>query len=64
MDLDDEDLKATRIDNGAEKTTGEKARDLLFYWKNIYGIPLYEIDTIEDYISKLEKMVGDKHKYI
>lgn len=64
MDLDDEDLKATRIENGAEKTTGVKIRNLLNYWKINYGIPLFEIDKVVDYISKLEKMVGDKHKYI
>lgn len=64
MDLDDEDLKATRIDNGAEKPTGIKVKELLAYWKTYYDIPLYEIDKVLDYISKLEEKIGESHKYI
>lgn len=64
FDLDDEDLKATRIDNKSEKPTGIKIRELLNYWQIIYGIPIYEIDKVIDYIVKLEEMVGEKHKYV
>lgn len=64
MDLTDEELKATRIDNGAEKTRGKKVRELLNYWKMYYGIPLYEIDKVTNYIEALEKNIGKNHKYI
>ena len=49
-DLDDEELLATKLDNGAMTVD-----NLLNYWHLAYGIPLFEIDKVKDYINLLKK---------
>ena len=49
-DLDDEELLATKLDNGAMTV-----ENLLNYWHLAYEIPLFEIDKVKDYINLLKK---------
>lgn len=49
-DLDDEELLATKLENGAMKV-----HDLLDYWHLVYDIPMFEIDKVRDYINLLKK---------
>ena len=50
MDLDDTELLATKIDNGAMTVD-----NLLNYWHLEYEIPLFEIDKVKDYINLLKR---------
>ena len=52
-DLDDEELLATKLDNGAMTVD-----NLLNYWHLAYEIPLFEIDKVKDYINLLKKERG------
>lgn len=54
-DLDDEEILATRLDNGAMTVD-----NLLNYWHLAYEIPLFEIDKVKDYINLLKK---EREKY-
>lgn len=47
MDLDDDDLIATRLDNGSMTIYG-----LLDYWSMKFGIRKEQIDFVKDYIKK------------
>lgn len=49
MDMEDDELRFTKIDNGSMTVY-----NLLDYWRINYEIPLYEIDTVKDYIKRLE----------
>lgn len=49
-DLDDDELMATRLDNGSTTIF-----DLLNHWKYVYEIPVYEIDKVKNYIKELEE---------
>lgn len=49
-DLDDEELLATKLENGAMKV-----HDLLNYWHLVYDVPMFEIDKVRDYINLLKK---------
>ena len=50
MDLDNTELLATKISNGAMTV-----ENLLNYWHLEYEIPLFEIDKVKDYINLLRK---------
>ena len=50
MDLNDEDLVATKLDNKSMNIY-----DLLNYWYIKYGVPQFEIDFAKEYIKKLEE---------
>lgn len=52
-DLDDEELLATKLENGAMTVD-----NLLNYWHLAYEIPLFEIDKVKDYINLLKKERG------
>ena len=56
-DLDDEELLATKLDNGAMTV-----ENLLNYWHLAYEIPLFEIDKVKDYINLLKK--GEWEKWL
>ena len=49
-DYDEDELLATKLENGAMKID-----DLLAYWHINYEIPLFEIDKVREYINKLKK---------
>ena len=51
-DMDEDELLATRLENGAMNIY-----DLLNYWRLTYEIPLFEIDKVRGYIKKLESEV-------
>lgn len=53
MELDDEELVATKKYYGIRPTEKEEALALLEHWKNVYNIPLYEIDKVRYYIQKI-----------
>lgn len=48
-EMEDDELLATRLDNGCMTIM-----NLLDYWRINYDIPLYEIDTVKNYIRGLE----------
>lgn len=48
-EMSEEELRATKLDNGSMSI-----ENLLDYWRNIYEIPLFEIDAVKNYIKKLE----------
>lgn len=49
-DLDDDEIMATRLDNGSTTIF-----NLLDHWRYIYEIPAYEIDKVKKYIEELEE---------
>lgn len=52
-DLDDEELLATKLENGAMTID-----NLLSYWHIVYEILLFEIDKVKDYINLLKRGAG------
>ena len=55
MDLDDDELLATRLDTGAMTV-----ENLLNYWHINYEIPLFEIDKVKDYINLLKREIKNE----
>lgn len=51
-DLDEDELEATK--KLYKKKSIEEGLMLLKYWKEIYDIPLYEIDKIKNLIKEQE----------
>lgn len=51
-DMSDDELLATRLENGAMSID-----NLLNYWRLNYDIPLFEIDKVRGYIKSLEREV-------
>ena len=48
-EMEDDELFMTKVDNGSMTVL-----NILDYWRIQYDIPLYEIDTVKNYIRGLE----------